>query len=201
MFGKGVYFADMVSKSANYCMATRDAPTAVLLLSDVALGKQHELSGALSQIGVRYLHARAQLLCGAWGESVTQLRAILDDERTLRPTLRALGVRDEWPLVRQAALAMVEAGEHHALLELVEERGLRQAPQLAEFIADALFSEYEPAAALVALDTVCAAASRRASELQGEGSPGGAAAEVPMPHDPSGCQGWDRQATVKQQIA
>ena len=46
MFGKGVYFADMVSKSANYCMATRDAPTAVLLLCDVALGKQHELIGA-----------------------------------------------------------------------------------------------------------------------------------------------------------
>jgi len=43
MFGKGVYFADMVSKSANYCFASRDSPTAVLLLCDVALGKQHEL--------------------------------------------------------------------------------------------------------------------------------------------------------------
>ena len=46
MFGKGVYFADMVSKSANYCMATREANTAVLLLCDVALGEQYELIGA-----------------------------------------------------------------------------------------------------------------------------------------------------------
>ena len=36
MFGKGVYFADMVSKSANYCFATSSAPTGVLLLCDVA---------------------------------------------------------------------------------------------------------------------------------------------------------------------
>lgn len=42
-FGKGVYFADMVSKSANYCMGSRDSPTAVLLLCDVALGAAHEL--------------------------------------------------------------------------------------------------------------------------------------------------------------
>ena len=46
MFGKGVYFADMVSKSANYCMATRESPKAVLLLCDVALGGQYELIGA-----------------------------------------------------------------------------------------------------------------------------------------------------------
>ena len=38
-----VYFADMSSKSANYCFATRDNPTAVLLLCDVALGEPHEL--------------------------------------------------------------------------------------------------------------------------------------------------------------
>ena len=43
MFGKGVYFADMVSKSANYCFASREANTGVLLLCDVALGKPHEL--------------------------------------------------------------------------------------------------------------------------------------------------------------
>ena len=43
MFGKGLYFADMVSKSANYCFASRDSPTGVLLLCDVALGEQHEL--------------------------------------------------------------------------------------------------------------------------------------------------------------
>ena len=42
MFDKGVYFADMVSKSANYCFASRQAPTGVLLLCDVSLGDQYE---------------------------------------------------------------------------------------------------------------------------------------------------------------
>lgn len=39
MFGKGIYFADMVSKSANYCMTSKANPTGILLLADVALGK------------------------------------------------------------------------------------------------------------------------------------------------------------------
>eukprot|EP00967_Tisochrysis_lutea_P077797 scaffold105707_cov25-Tisochrysis_lutea.AAC.3 len=42
MFGKGVYFADVSSKSANYTSATSANPTAVLLLCDVALGEQYE---------------------------------------------------------------------------------------------------------------------------------------------------------------
>ena len=32
MFGKGVYFADMVSKSANYCCASSTNPTGLLLI-------------------------------------------------------------------------------------------------------------------------------------------------------------------------
>ncbi|CAJ0584922.1 unnamed protein product, partial [Mesorhabditis spiculigera] len=39
MFGKGVYFADMFSKSANYCRA--QTGEGLLLLADVALGKIH----------------------------------------------------------------------------------------------------------------------------------------------------------------
>lgn len=40
MFGKGVYFADMVSKSANYCCVKRDSENkeGLLLLCEVALG-------------------------------------------------------------------------------------------------------------------------------------------------------------------
>ena len=38
MFGKGVYFADMVSKSANYCRTTPSEPVGLLLLCEVALG-------------------------------------------------------------------------------------------------------------------------------------------------------------------
>ncbi|KAJ0024121.1 hypothetical protein Pint_09099 [Pistacia integerrima] len=43
MFGKGVYFADMFSKSANYCYASRTATAGVLLLCEVALGDMAEL--------------------------------------------------------------------------------------------------------------------------------------------------------------
>lgn len=35
MFGKGVYFADMFSKSANYCYASPTAGDGVLLLCEV----------------------------------------------------------------------------------------------------------------------------------------------------------------------
>nr|KAG5690348.1 hypothetical protein BaRGS_001270 [Batillaria attramentaria] len=38
MFGKGIYFADMVSKSANYCRTSKADPIGVLLLCEVALG-------------------------------------------------------------------------------------------------------------------------------------------------------------------
>ena len=48
MFGKGVYFADMVSKSAQYCFATAANPTGLLLLCEVALGSPLELTGAKS---------------------------------------------------------------------------------------------------------------------------------------------------------
>ncbi|CEG48226.1 poly polymerase catalytic domain containing protein [Plasmopara halstedii] len=38
MFGKGIYFADSVSKSANYCWTTPENPQGVLILAEVALG-------------------------------------------------------------------------------------------------------------------------------------------------------------------
>ncbi|XP_012981718.1 poly [ADP-ribose] polymerase 2 isoform X2 [Mesocricetus auratus] len=43
MFGKGIYFADMSSKSANYCFASHLKNTGLLLLSEVALGQSNEL--------------------------------------------------------------------------------------------------------------------------------------------------------------
>lgn len=42
MFGKGIYFADMVSKSANYCCTHSSNPTGLLLLCEVALGNMYE---------------------------------------------------------------------------------------------------------------------------------------------------------------
>ncbi|KAJ0967276.1 hypothetical protein J5N97_024193 [Dioscorea zingiberensis] len=46
MFGKGVYFADLVSKSAQYCYVDKKNPVGLMLLSEVALGKIHELKKA-----------------------------------------------------------------------------------------------------------------------------------------------------------
>jgi poly [ADP-ribose] polymerase len=46
MFGKGVYFADMSSKSANYCFTTSEKTTAMLLLCEVALGHEQRYTSA-----------------------------------------------------------------------------------------------------------------------------------------------------------
>jgi poly [ADP-ribose] polymerase len=37
-YAEGVYFTDMVSKSANYCFASKSNPVGVMILCDVALG-------------------------------------------------------------------------------------------------------------------------------------------------------------------
>ena len=50
MFGKGVYFADMSSKSANYCCANQSNSEGVMLLSEVALGDMHELRAAIERL-------------------------------------------------------------------------------------------------------------------------------------------------------
>ncbi|KAF5198790.1 Poly [ADP-ribose] polymerase [Thalictrum thalictroides] len=46
MFGKGVYFADMFSKSANYCYPSQASTAGVLLLCEVALGEMAECLNA-----------------------------------------------------------------------------------------------------------------------------------------------------------
>ncbi|XP_066237502.1 poly [ADP-ribose] polymerase 1 [Saccopteryx leptura] len=47
MFGKGIYFADMVSKSANYCRTSQGDQIGLILLGEVALGNMYELKHAL----------------------------------------------------------------------------------------------------------------------------------------------------------
>ncbi|EYC34492.1 hypothetical protein Y032_0001g440 [Ancylostoma ceylanicum] len=50
MFGKGVYFADMVSKSANYCRVGQ-GEDGLMLLCDVALGKvKPEVNAAMHSL-------------------------------------------------------------------------------------------------------------------------------------------------------
>merc|ERR1712004_667107 len=43
MFGKGVYFADMSSKAANYCFPSRSQPHGLLLVCEVSTGVAREL--------------------------------------------------------------------------------------------------------------------------------------------------------------
>lgn len=43
MFGKGVYFANCVSKSANYCFTNVNNPRGIMLLCEVALGQTNDL--------------------------------------------------------------------------------------------------------------------------------------------------------------
>ena len=46
MFGKGVYFADIVSKSAQYCYTSTRQPTGLMLICEVALGGVNEKTSA-----------------------------------------------------------------------------------------------------------------------------------------------------------
>jgi len=50
MFGKGIYFADMCSKSANYCHATPAHPDALAMLCEVALGDPCEMKQAANHL-------------------------------------------------------------------------------------------------------------------------------------------------------
>ena len=45
MFGKGIYFADIVSKSANYCRP-KDQSEGLMMLCEVALGEMNDKIGA-----------------------------------------------------------------------------------------------------------------------------------------------------------
>lgn len=46
MFGKGIYLADLGSKSSKYCYASNEYPKGLLLLSEVALGEVYEIEKA-----------------------------------------------------------------------------------------------------------------------------------------------------------
>ncbi|CAG9327899.1 unnamed protein product [Blepharisma stoltei] len=48
MFGKGIYLADLSSKSAMYCNASPSSPEGILLLCEVALGNSHQVLKAKS---------------------------------------------------------------------------------------------------------------------------------------------------------
>jgi poly [ADP-ribose] polymerase len=69
MFGKGVYLADMSSKSANYCCAYNSGGTALLLLCEAELGDpMYELTGSSYTAGE---DAKANGMISTWGKGST----------------------------------------------------------------------------------------------------------------------------------
>jgi poly [ADP-ribose] polymerase len=69
MFGKGIYLADMSSKSANYCYAYNTGGTALLLLCEAELGDpMHELTDASYTAGEDALNKG---MCSTWGKGQT----------------------------------------------------------------------------------------------------------------------------------
>jgi len=69
MFGKGIYLADMSSKSANYCCSYNSGGTALLLLCEAELGRpMYELTHASSSAGQE---AKAAGSVSTWGKGRT----------------------------------------------------------------------------------------------------------------------------------
>ncbi|KAL5115482.1 hypothetical protein ACEQ8H_006623 [Pleosporales sp. CAS-2024a] len=69
MFGKGIYLADMSSKSANYCCAHSSGGTALLLLCEAELGDpMHELTDASFSAGDE---AKTKGSISTWGKGST----------------------------------------------------------------------------------------------------------------------------------
>jgi poly [ADP-ribose] polymerase len=69
MFGKGIYLADMSSKSANYCCSYSSGGTALLLLCEAELGKpMQELVHASYNAGE---DAKAKGMHSTWGKGTT----------------------------------------------------------------------------------------------------------------------------------
>ena len=69
MFGKGIYLADMSSKSANYCNHYQSGGIALLLLCEAELGNpMHELINSSYNAGE---DAKAKGMCSTWGKGRT----------------------------------------------------------------------------------------------------------------------------------
>jgi poly [ADP-ribose] polymerase len=84
MFGKGIYLADMSSKSANYCCAYNSGGTALLLLCEAELGDpMHELTSASYTAGE---DAKAKGLHSTWGKGLTG-PSKWKDAKCLHPSL------------------------------------------------------------------------------------------------------------------
>lgn len=91
MFGKGVYLADMSSKSANYCCSYQSGNTGLLLLCEAELGEPPlKLTGADYNAGDK---AKEQGYLSTWGVGSTAPRA-WKDAKCIHPDLDGIQVPD-----------------------------------------------------------------------------------------------------------
>ncbi|ROW01882.1 hypothetical protein VMCG_05573 [Cytospora schulzeri] len=91
MFGKGVYLADMSSKSANYCCSGISDGTALLLLCEADLGTPMlELTGSDYNAGE---HAKSQGLSSTWGKGLTG-PSVWKDASCVHPSLAGIKMPD-----------------------------------------------------------------------------------------------------------
>jgi poly [ADP-ribose] polymerase len=89
--GKGVYLADMSSKSANYCYSGISDGTALLLLCEADLGTPMlELTGSDYNAGE---HAKAKGLSSTWGKGTTGPSA-WKDASCIHPSLAGIKMPD-----------------------------------------------------------------------------------------------------------
>eukprot|EP01125_Pyxidicula_operculata_P013990 TRINITY_DN463_c0_g3_i2.p1 TRINITY_DN463_c0_g3~~TRINITY_DN463_c0_g3_i2.p1 ORF type:complete len:777 (-),score=138.65 TRINITY_DN463_c0_g3_i2:549-2879(-) len=84
MFGKGIYFADLVSKSANYCHPTPQNPVALLLLNEVALGNMLELTASkyITKLPSQYSSVKG---VGKSGPDPNQVEPLVEDSNVSVP--------------------------------------------------------------------------------------------------------------------
>ncbi|KAL5410903.1 hypothetical protein PMIN03_005147 [Paraphaeosphaeria minitans] len=91
MFGKGIYLADMSSKSANYCCSYNSGGHALLLLCEAELGRpMQELTHASYTAGE---DAYAKGNWSTWGKGMTGPLAWKDAE-CVHPSLRGVAMPD-----------------------------------------------------------------------------------------------------------
>ncbi|KAK3356497.1 poly-ribose polymerase-like protein [Lasiosphaeria hispida] len=91
MFGKGIYLADMSSKSANYCCSYLSDNTALLLLCEAELGDpMQELTGASYNAGE---DAKKKGMISTWGQGSAGPKKWKDAE-CVHPSLKGIKMPD-----------------------------------------------------------------------------------------------------------
>ena len=84
MFDKGIYLADMSSKSANYCCPSNSGGQALLLLCEAELGNPMQvLTNAQYDAGAT---AAQKGMISTWGQGLTAPKG-LKDAGSLHPSL------------------------------------------------------------------------------------------------------------------